>query len=102
MLEDFLTDELTLAVAIGREPNPLGCPQRFTNGFEPRGLVAALCRAGAVKPFRPEKDRRPAFPFRNNVLRLEQVEQMALGREDVAIARNNGGADVYRPAGLLR
>jgi hypothetical protein len=27
MLEDFLTDELTFAIAIGGEPNPLGGAQ---------------------------------------------------------------------------
>jgi hypothetical protein len=48
MIENFLTDELTLAVAIGREPNPIGGAQRLANGFELGGFVSALCRATAV------------------------------------------------------
>ena len=57
MLEDFLTDELTLAIAIGGEPDPLGRAQRLSNGFELGGFVAALGRASAVKAFGPQKDR---------------------------------------------
>ena len=48
MLQNFLTDELTLAVAIGGEPNPLGGAQRLANGFELGGFISALCRASAV------------------------------------------------------
>ena len=48
MLENFLTDELPLAVAIGGEPNPLGGAQCFANGSELGGFVAALCWASAV------------------------------------------------------
>src|SRR5580704_13259849 len=66
------------------------------------GLVAALCRASAVKAFGPQQDRRPALPGRHNILRLEQVEQMALGREDVSVSRTDGSADVFRLAGFLR
>jgi hypothetical protein len=54
MLENFLTDKLTLAITIGGEPNPLRCAQCVTNGFELSGLVSALCRASAVKAFRPQ------------------------------------------------
>jgi hypothetical protein len=50
MLENFLTDELTLAIAIGGEPNPLGSAQCFANDFELGGFVPALCRASAPKP----------------------------------------------------
>jgi len=48
MLKNLLTDELTLAIAIGREPNPLGGARRLANGFELGGIVSALCRASAV------------------------------------------------------
>ena len=57
MLENFLADELTLAVAVGGEPNPLGGAQRLANGFELGGFVAACRRARVVKAFRPQKDR---------------------------------------------
>ena len=56
MLEDFLTDELTLAIAIGGEPDPLDLAQRLANGFELSGFVAALGRASAVEAFGPQKD----------------------------------------------
>ena len=82
MLENFLTDELPLAVAIGGEPNPLGGAQRLANGSELGGLVAAFRRAGAVKALRPQQDRRPALPRRHDILRFQQVEQMALGRQE--------------------
>jgi len=102
MLENFLTDQLTFAIAIGGEPNPVGGAQCLTNGLELSGFVSALCGASAVKAFGPQKYRRPAFPGRYNILRLEQVEQMTLGREDVSVARTYGGADVFRLAGFLR
>ena len=102
MLENFLADELTLAIAIGGEPNPLGGAQCFADGSELGGLVAALRRASAVKAFWPQQDRRPALPGRHNILRFEQVEQMALGRKDFSVARAYGGADVFGLAGFLR
>ena len=74
MLENFLTDELTLAVAVGGEPNPLGGAQCLANGSELGGFVAALRRASAVKAFGPQQDRRPALPLRHDILRFEQVE----------------------------
>ena len=41
------------------------------------------------------------LPGRHHILRLEQIEQVALGRKDVSIPRTNGGADIFRLAGLL-
>jgi hypothetical protein len=57
MLENLLTDELTLTVAVSGEPNPLGGAQRLANGFELGGFVAPCRRASAIKAFRPQKDR---------------------------------------------
>ena len=101
MLKNFLTDELTLTVAIGGEPDPLGGAQCLANGFELGGFVAAFCRASAVKAFGPQKDRCPALSCRHNILRLEQVEQMALGWKNVSVTRTHGGADVFRLAGFF-
>ena len=101
MLEDFLTDELTLAITIGGEPNPLRCAQCVTNGFELGGFVSALRRASAVKIFGPQQDRRPTLPGRHNILRLEEIEQMSLGREDRSVARTHGSTDVFGLAGFL-
>jgi hypothetical protein len=49
MLKNFLTNELTLAITVGSEPNPFGCAQCLANGSELGGFVAALCRASAIK-----------------------------------------------------
>jgi hypothetical protein len=57
MLEDFLTDELTLAIAVGGKPDSFGRAQGFSNGFELGRFVAALGRPGAVKTFGPQQDR---------------------------------------------
>ncbi len=102
MLKNFLTDQLTLAIAIGREPNPLGGTKGLANGFELGGFVSALSRASAVETVGPEQYRRPALPGRYNVLGFEEVKQMAFGREDISVARTNGGADVLCLAGFLR
>ena len=101
MLENFLTNELTLAIAIGGEPNPLGGSQSLANGFELGGLVAALSRAGAVKAFGAQKNRRPALPSRHHILRFNQIEQMALSGKDIAVARTYGGANVFGLARFL-
>ena len=66
------------------------------------GLVSAICRASAIKALRPQQDRRPALPGRHDILRLKQIEQMAFGREDYAVARSNRGSDVIRLTGFLR
>ena len=60
MLKNFLTDQLTLAVAIGCKPNSFGSAQRLANGLELSGLVATLCRARSVKTFRNFIERGPA------------------------------------------
>jgi hypothetical protein len=57
MLKNFLADKLTLAVAIGGEPNPLGGAQCLANRSELGGFVSALGGASAVKAFGPQKDR---------------------------------------------
>src|SRR5258708_30173816 len=102
MLKNFLTDQLTLAIGIGGEPSPLGDTKGLENGFELGGFVSALSGASAVETVGPEQYRRPALPGRYNILRFEEVKQMAFGREDISVARTNGGADVPCLAGLLR
>src|SRR4029077_310775 len=101
MLENLLTDELTFAIAVGGEPNPLGGTKGLANCFELGGFVAALCWASVVKTVRPQKYCRPAFPSRHNILWFEQVEQMPLGRQDSPVARTDGGADVFRLTAFL-
>jgi hypothetical protein len=101
MLKNFLTDQLALAIAIGREPNPLGGAQRLANSSELGGLVAALCRASAVETVGPEQYWRPSLPLRYNILRFQEVEQMAFSRQDMSLTRANCGADVFCLAGFL-
>jgi hypothetical protein len=50
MFENFLANELTLAVAVGGEPNSPGGAQRLANGSELGRFVAAFSRASAVAP----------------------------------------------------
>jgi hypothetical protein len=101
MLENLLTDELPLAIAIGREPDSLCAPQRLTDGFELGGFVAAFSGAGAIKAFGTKQDRRPALPRRHDILWFEKIQQMSFGRKNVAIARTHGGTNVFCLAGLL-
>ena len=101
MLENFLTDELPLAIAIGCEPDLLCGAQRVTDGFELDGFVAAFSGAGAIKTFGTKQDRRPAFPGRHDILRLEKLQQMSLSRENVSVASAHGGAHVLCLAGFL-
>src|ERR1700686_5218885 len=102
MLKNFLTDQLTLAVAIGCKPNSFGSAQCLANGLELSRLVGTLCRARSVKTFRPEKYRRPSLPGRNNILGFEEIEQMALSWKNITVARTNCGANVFGLAGFLR
>src|SRR5208283_6213060 len=101
MLENFLTDELPLAIAIGGEPDLLCSAQRVTDGFELGGFVAAFSRAGAIKAFGTKQDRRPALPGRHDILRLEEVQKMSFSREDVPVASPDGGAHVLCLASFL-
>jgi hypothetical protein len=101
MFEDFLTNELTLSIAISGEPDFLGAAQRLSNGFELSSFVAALRRACTIQAFGPQKNRRPALLGPHDIVRLKQVEQVALGGENVSVAGTNGRADVLRLAGFL-
>src|SRR5258708_12183360 len=87
MLEDFLADKLTLAIAVGGQPHPFGRAQCLSNHFKLGSFVAALGRASAVKALGPQKDWGPTLPGRHHILRFEQIEQMALGRKDVSVTR---------------
>ena len=101
MLKDLLADELTLAIAIGGEPDPLSGAQCLANGAKLRALVTPVSRPCAVEALRPKKNCRLALPGRHNVLRFKQVEQMTLGWKDRVMARSDGSADVFRLAGFL-
>src|SRR5665647_1161936 len=101
MLENLLPDQLTLTVTIGGKPNTPGRPQSIADCLELGCFVASARRAGAVKPVRTEENGRPLLPCRDNVARLEQIEEMALGREDRPITQADGSADILCLAGFL-
>ena len=102
MLENFLTDQLTFAVAIGCKPNPLGATQCLADGSELGSFVAALGRARAVQSIGPQQDWRPALPLRHHVFRFEQIEQMTFSRKNVSVPRTDGCANVFGLARFFR
>ena len=56
MLKDLLADELTLAIAIGSEPDPLSSAQCLANGAQLLGLITSVSRPRAVEASRPKKN----------------------------------------------
>ena len=90
MLENFLTDELTLAVAIGGEPNALWGAECLANGSELGGFVAALCWAGAVNTFQAATGSgHRLFHWGTNIFRFEQVGCSDRARKPIWSAAGN-------------
>jgi hypothetical protein len=42
------------------------------------------------------------LPGWHNILRFEEIEQVAFSRQDLSVASTNGGADVFCLAGFFR
>ena len=83
MLQDFLADQLALAVAVGGEDHLIAPLEGRTDRLQLGGLVAlgrGLCR---VEPVRLEKYARPAFPGGLDLVGLGQPQKMALRRKDL-------------------
>jgi len=59
-------------------------------------------RSALLTTYWPQQDRRPALPFRHNIFRCEQVEQMPLGGKDFSVTRTDCGANVFRLGGFFR
>ena len=53
MLEDLLADKLTLAIAVGGQPDSFGRAQRLSDCLELGRFVAALGRPGAPEDVAP-------------------------------------------------
>src|SRR5208283_2532881 len=102
MIEDFLTDQLTLAVAIGRQDDVVAGLERCGDGLEFRLLVSAGSRARGIEPLRLEDDAGPALPRGVDLLGLGQTKQMTLGGQDLSEPRAKGGPEIFRLAGLFR
>ena len=94
MLQDLLADQLSLAVAVGGEPDPVGRLQRRPNRRQLGRLVAASRRFGAVQSVGPQQFRRPALPCRVDVLGLAQIEQVPFRRKNGSVARPDRGAHI--------
>jgi len=62
MVQDFLTDQLTFAVAIGRQDDIVAGLERRGDGLELGWLVAAGRRARRIEPIGLKDDARPALP----------------------------------------
>ena len=62
VLEDFLTDQLPLAVAIGRQPDTARGTQGGFNRLQLTDLVPPARRFGSVKPVRTQQNSGPAAP----------------------------------------
>ena len=82
MLQDLLADQLLLAITVGGQPDPPGRSRRVPDCFHLGRLVAAGGRLGVIQTLGPQQDRRPPLPPRDDILRLQQVEQVPLGGQD--------------------
>jgi hypothetical protein len=75
VLQDFLADQLTLAIAVRGKPDT-AC--RAEGGLN--GLQLARRRLGPEEPLRTQKNRCPALPVGVHLLWLKQRDQVPLGR----------------------
>jgi hypothetical protein len=102
MVEDFLTDQLTLAVAIGRQDDLVAGLERRGDGLEFRRIVSLGSRPRRIKPIRFEDDAGPALPCGIDLLGLGQPQEMTLGGQDLSKPSAKGGPEILRLAGLFR
>ena len=94
MFQDFLTNQLPLPIAVGRQPNPANGTERGPDRLQLAGFVAAGSRFHSIKRFWTQQHGRPALPGGVHVLRLLQRDQMSFGRQNRAVAMAQGGTDV--------
>ena len=84
MLQDFLADQLALAVAVGGEDDLVTGFERCRDRPEFDRLVTVGCRPGGVEPVRLQQYACPALPGRIDLVRLGQPQKMALRRQDLS------------------
>ena len=102
VLEDFLADQLALAVAVGGEDDLVTGFERCRDRPEFDRLVALGCRPGGVEPVRLQQHARPALPGRIDLVRLGQPQKVALRRQDLSEPVAKRGAQIPCLAVLLR
>src|SRR5262245_25555652 len=83
MLQDFLADQLALAVAVGCEDHLIATLEDRTDRLQFGGLVALGRGPCGVEPIRLEKDARPVFPGSLDLVGFGQSQQVTLGGQDL-------------------
>ena len=101
VLQDFLANQLALAVAVGGENNLITTLKRGSDRFQLRGLVALGRGLCGIEPFRLEEYARPAFPRSLDLMGLCQSQQVSLGRQDLPEPVAECRAQITGLAGLL-
>jgi hypothetical protein len=84
VLQDFLADQLALAVTVGGEDDLVTRFERCRDRLEFDRLVAFGCRPGGVEPVRFQQHACPALPRGIDLVRLGQPQEMALRRKDLS------------------
>ena len=101
MLENFLADQLALAVAVGGEDDPIATLERGGDRFQLGGLVALGRGLSGVEAVRLQQHARPAFPRGLDFMGLGQSQKVSLGWQDLPEALAERRAKVASLAGLL-
>ena len=74
MLEDLLADQLAFTIAVGRQPNALGRPQRVADGLKLGRLVTAASRLGGVEAVGAQQGGAPPLPGGISGFGLDQIK----------------------------
>ena len=101
MFQDFLADQLALAVAVGGDDHHLAGLQRRRDGLQLGGLVAAGGRPGGVEAVRLKQRAGPAFPGRIDLIGFGETEQVALSRQDLPVTAAERRRQIFRLAGFF-
>ena len=101
VLQDFLADQLALAVAVGGEDHLVAPLERGRDRLQLGGLVALGCGLRGVEPVRLQQHARPSFPRGLDLMGLGQPQQVSLGRQDLPEPVAERRAEITGLAGLL-
>jgi hypothetical protein len=101
VLQDFLADQLALAVAVGGEDHLVTTLERGSDRLQFGGLVALGRGASGVEPVRLQQYASPAFPGGLDLMGFGQSQQVSLGWQDLPEAVAERRAQITGLAGLL-